>query len=301
MKKTYIAFILLSAIVLFSSLQLDEPNGHGTGNSRKSAGPPSCYAGEPPNLTTCAASGCHDGFALNSGSAQLNLDLGGADNTYTFSQQYTVTVSLSRTGLLRGGFQIIAMQDNNISTSPGIITLTQLTRTQRVDAAHPHTGGCATQNKVWIEHTSNGIDDVVNDTISWQFNWQAPSTDVGTITFYLAAVDADVDLDNTGDYVYSLSKTITATPTSIVNAIADNNMKIFPNPASNTLNIQTDNLQTAIKEIRMYDMTGCAVFNHTSFAINNTAIDVSNLSTGLYFLHITSSNGERIVKKIVKE
>lgn len=286
MKKLYIVFGLLTAALVFSSSKTDEVEGCGDGVSRKSAGPPSCYAGEPPNFQTCGSSGCHDDSPLNTGSAQLSLNLGGADVNYTPGQQYTVTFSLSRTGIMRGGFQIVALQNNDQSQTPGIITLLEPTRTQRIDAAHPHPGPCSTQNKVWIEHTDAGIDDVVNDTVQWKYNWLAPSADVGSITFYLCAVDANKDLDNTGDYVHTLSKTISALPTSIKET-ADDIVGVFPNPAGNYIVLQNLKAEQRVSIINSNSM----VVKET-LAADNAPIDVTDLASGVYF--ITNKTNKQI-------
>ncbi len=277
MKKLYIIFTLLIATLLFSSSSTDETDSCGDGVSRKSAGPPSCNAGEPPNFTSCGSAGCHDDSPLNSGSTQVDLNLGGADVNYTPGQQYTVTISLSRTGLVRGGFQIIALQDNDITKSPGIITLSEPSRTQRIDAAHPHPGGCATQNKVWIEHTDGGIDSVTNDTIKWQFNWLAPASDAGSITFYLATIDANKDLDNTGDQAYTLTKTISASTVGIQN-IAKPRITIFPNPANKFIQIETE------EPITIYINNSLGQVIHKEHLQSSSSIDISDLETGIYFL-----------------
>ncbi len=286
MKKLYIVFALFAAALVFSSSRTDYVEGCGDGISRKSAGPPSCYAGEPPLFTTCGSSGCHDDSPINSGTAQLHLDLGGADVNYIPGQQYTVTVLLSRTGIVRGGFQIVALQDSLPSKSPGFITLLEPVRTQRIDAAHPHPGPCSTQNKVWIEHTDTGIDSVANDTIQWRFSWLAPSVDEGSITFYLAAIDANKDLDNTGDYVYTLSKTISALSTSIKETDKDV-VSVFPNPASDYIRLQ--NLKGE-QRISIVSSTGMVV--KEAFVSGYAVIDVSELACGVYF--ITNTTNQRI-------
>jgi hypothetical protein len=269
--------MLLAAMVLFSSSQNDEPGSCGDGVSRKSSGPPSCYAGEPPLLATCGSGGCHDDSPVNSGTAQLNLDLGGADVNYIPGQQYTITVSLSRTGLVRGGFQIIALQDNDISTSPGIITLSDPSRTQRIDAAHPHPGPCATQNKVWIEHATAGTDNVVNNSIQWQYNWLAPSSSVGSITFYVAAIDADKDLDNTNDFVHTRTQTISTTAVGI-QSITKPIVNIFPNPADKFIQVTTEQPLT----ICIANSLGQIIRKH--HLPSAASIDVSYLEAGIYIL-----------------
>lgn len=290
MRKIYLAFTLFAATIFFSSGITDESDSCGDG-SRKSAGPPSCYAGEPPGFTTCASGGCHDDSPLNSGIAQLNLNLGGADTNYIPGQQYTITVSLTRAGLVRGGFQIIALQDSNISTSPGIITLSEPLRTQLIDAAHPHPGPCATQSKVWVEHTAAGIDNVLNDTIQWQYNWQAPATNVGSITFYVAGIDANNDQDNTGDFTYTTSKTITSFPVGI-QTFTKSDIRIFPNPAGGFIYIET----TRPFSVSIVNMLGETLHRQKANAMQ--PIDVSNFNSGIYFIK-NDETGETV--KFIKE
>jgi len=102
---------------------------------------------------------------------------------------------------------------------------------------------------------------------------------------------------------------ITNTSTTRVNIYLSTNdlmdkvvgLKIYPNPASQIINIQTDNVQSSIKSVIIYDVTGKAMQGSTSITITNATIDVSNLSNGLYFLHVEMSNGQRSVRKVVKE
>jgi hypothetical protein len=292
MKKISVVFFLLGILVLLSSSRSDEPDSCGDGVSRKSGGPPSCYAGEPPLLTTCQTSGCHEDFPLNTGTVQLHLYLGGADSAYIPGQFYTITVSISRPGMVRGGFQITALQDNHTSVSPGLYFLTDTVRTQVIDAFHSHSGGCPTQNKVWIEHTGNGIDQVAGDSIKWQYRWKAPSTNVGTITFYLAAVDANMDLDNTGDHVYSLTKQIPAAVGTSVEAIDDVQLSIFPNPANSFLEIQVGRPVL----VSIWNVTGQEVLRQR--VAQTTSIDISNFRSGIYFI---CDSEKKLLGKFVKQ
>ena len=67
------------------------------------------------------------------------------------------------------------------------------------------------------------------------------------------------------------------------------NIKVFPNPANNELNIlyisESDNSEI---EIKIYDLTGRNILSKTQ-VLNNGAnlitLDVSKLSNGIYFLH----------------
>ena len=74
----------------------------------------------------------------------------------------------------------------------------------------------------------------------------------------------------------------------------DNSLTIFPNPAKDVLNINSDK---AINQIDVYDMNGKLVKSYTN--VSNT-INIKDLSTGAYMLNITTEDGQ-VSRKIVKE
>jgi hypothetical protein len=290
MKKTIIFFLLLSSVIVFSSLRLAEDSGCGNGTGRKSAGPPSCYAGELPNNYTCATVGCHDSYSIDSGHAQVFLSLDDTTPTYQLGKSYTVTIGITRKGLVRGGFQAVVLQDNKLSFSPGVITLTDLIRTQRIDAANPHPGPCSTLQKVWIEHTSSGIDDVSNDTLKWQFQWQAPDSNVGSITFHAAALESNNDLGDSGDTVYTVKRTLAAPVILSITNLQESNMKIYPNPFFETIFIQN----ALVDNFSIIDMNGRLILQGVLQKGDNTIL-TNQLSSGIYFLE-TSQKRHLILK-----
>ena len=264
----------------------------------KSAGPPACFSGEPPRETTCHNSGCHTDFPLNTGTAHLEMKLGGAENGYTLGQIYRVRVALSKPSMTRGGFQAIALQDNNDTISPGTFTLTDLLRTQRIDRNLPHADtGCTIFGRVWIEHTEYGIDDPIQDTIRWEFDWQAPATDVGSITFYAAAVEANADLDPSGDHVYSISQTISPLATPATPPHHRPRLRFFPQPASDLLSIDFDGLTPhPADHLSLYDLTGQLLLHLPLRA----SIDLGNLPSGIYLIKV-AFGAKTWVEKIVKD
>jgi hypothetical protein len=92
-----------------------------------------------------------------------------------------------------------------------------------------------------------------------------------------------------------------------------NNVKVYPNPAGDMLNVQLVNLQSSIKieEVGIYDVAGKRVLGagdcHASLrsarndGIDGCGVDVRGLMNGLYFVHVEMSNGETVIKKLVIE
>jgi uncharacterized repeat protein (TIGR01451 family) len=76
----------------------------------------------------------------------------------------------------------------------------------------------------------------------------------------------------------------------------DKSVKMYPNPTKGTVNINCD---TTIKSIELFDVQG-RILQKVIEDKNNSQLDISNKSNGLYFLRITTDNGVK-VEKLVKE
>ena len=67
---------------------------------------------------------------------------------------------------------------------------------------------------------------------------------------------------------------------------------LYPNPTQNILSIES---QHQIETVKIYNLQGQLIKEESS-----SSIDVSNLTTGLYFVQVTV-DGKRITKKFIKE
>ena len=77
----------------------------------------------------------------------------------------------------------------------------------------------------------------------------------------------------------------------------DNSIFVYPNPANTILNFQVKN-DIIIDSVSVTDISGKQIFKSTN-TIDNT-IDVSNLSSGVYFITFTSENNS-VTKKFIKQ
>lgn len=84
-------------------------------------------------------------------------------------------------------------------------------------------------------------------------------------------------------------------------AVADNqlasNVSIFPNPASNVVNVSADKSQ--INNITITDLNGRIVKQNTVNNLSKVELNISDLSSGVYMMNVKSNNGS-VTKKIVK-
>jgi hypothetical protein len=75
------------------------------------------------------------------------------------------------------------------------------------------------------------------------------------------------------------------------------NIQLFPNPATSIVQINIQNTSESLKSIVIYDVLGKKVKENAT--IGQTSIDVSSLAKGVYMMEITSESNLKVIKKIV--
>ncbi|WP_158548343.1 T9SS type A sorting domain-containing protein [Marixanthomonas ophiurae] len=75
---------------------------------------------------------------------------------------------------------------------------------------------------------------------------------------------------------------------------------IYPNPVKNKLIIENSSLKSSQLNLSIYTIQGKEVVSKNIQFENETSIDVSNLSSGMYFINIEDERGIKTTQKIVK-
>ena len=80
----------------------------------------------------------------------------------------------------------------------------------------------------------------------------------------------------------------------------ENEFEVYPNPASNQLNIRLHNTNTAILSLTLFDVSGRTVLHKTEFSGNKNdyQVNIDHLNNGLYLLKINSVE-KTITKRII--
>ena len=86
-------------------------------------------------------------------------------------------------------------------------------------------------------------------------------------------------------------------PTSVED-IAGKGITIFPNPTNNNITVSSRN---NITSITIYGIIGNVALNIMNNKSNKLSFDISTLSKGIYFVEITDSYNNKILKKLIKE
>jgi uncharacterized repeat protein (TIGR01451 family) len=154
-----------------------------------SSGPPAGYTRAPGEEPEACAE-CH--VTSEAGTGQISIE---APATYIPTQTYPITVRHTNIDLtrLRWGFQLTVL--DGADEKAGNLQSTDAF-TQVLNNAGP---GNARQ---YIEHTAVGTFAGQQGGASWTFDWTAPATDVGIVTFYAAGNHANNDGNSSGDHIY---------------------------------------------------------------------------------------------------
>ncbi len=119
--------------------------------------------------------------------------------SYVPGQTYQITVQHTTTDTTRKrwGFQLTSLRSGN--TAAGTFATTDST-TQTLSG-----GG-----RFYVNQTSAGTFRNQTGGATWTFNWTAPATDVGAITFYASGLQANNANGDSGDQTYVASQQISA-------------------------------------------------------------------------------------------
>lgn len=216
---------------------------------------------------------CHFPGANFSAAAEIttNIPAGG----YALGETYQITVNGTSSGAAAYGFQITA-ERNSDNTKVGFFTESTGTVTQD--------GGTR------VSHSSR------NPSGTWTFDWTAPSSDEGDITFYTAVNAVNSNGGTTGDQVVTASQ-----PIGGVLSVAENtrlNFEMYPNPALNEFNIQLAT-GTDTADVEVYDVSGRRVATQ-KVTQENKEVNIQNLSSGMYIVKV-AADGKVGTQQFIKQ
>lgn len=162
-----------------------------------------------PGETNCRA--CHTGNVLNASGGSISITSNIPSWEYTPGAVYTINVTVARTGFTLWGLGVEALNSSN--TNAGTFIITNTTTTRLLNAANGRSN---------VTHRLNVI---ATGTYTFSFNWRAPATNVGNVTFYVAGMAANKNGANSGDYVYTTTQV--STPNNLTITTGNINGNLF--------------------------------------------------------------------------
>ena len=133
---------------------------------------------------------CHFDAAVNTPPGRVTLT--GVPERFVPGERYPITITLSRPGMMIGGFQLAARLDGDGSQAG---TLAPGPGEDKRIKVEPGKIQYANQRQAGTDLAEAGV-------AKWTVLWTAPNT-TGTVRFHVAANAADKDEAARGDYIYT--------------------------------------------------------------------------------------------------
>ncbi|MEP7127691.1 MAG: choice-of-anchor V domain-containing protein [Chitinophagales bacterium] len=229
---------------------------------------------------------CHGGTP-NTGSGNVSFDFGNGITQYVPGDIYDATVTVSQADLDKYGFVITARKSTNASVGDFVL----------IDSIN--TRKFTESGKKYFGHTPCGADALVPGSRTWNFQWTAPATDEGVVTFYISSLAANHDHDLTGDQVYALTKTLDISTGTLSSTMIED-VRVFSNPEQDEAIILLSN-DWINANLTLISADGRNIhIISSSIPSNRTSIRKNdwNLSEGIYLIKIQLAE-QMVVKKII--
>jgi len=265
MKKLYNALIILAIPALFLIF---------TSEIGSTSGSPGGKTGSPGDQNQ-NCTGCHMGTATTEQLWIQSPEL--LTQGYNSGQTYNMLVIGLNSDPQKFGFEATAEAAGGIKVGtfiPGPDGRTKL----------------ANNNKS-VTHTAAGTVPLTGEGTVWNFQWTAPETTTGNITFYAAINVANGNGANSGDQI-KLS-TFTISPAVGINDnFHDASFNVYPNPAEDFINVISSQ---KLERIQILNLIGQVVYTSEPSA-QASRIDLSDFQKGIYFIK-AGKQTERIIIK----
>lgn len=232
------------------------------------------YTGSPgDSLKNCTA--CHGGDAIKvEGWVQSNIPSSG----YIPGERYTITPINYESGATRFGFEV-SPQDLK-GNLLGQMIITDTLRTKFV-------GG-----EKYVTYTANGIDG--QDSVAWNFDWIAPATGTGDVTFY-GGFNSNYDNHKDNDKTYLSTLTVKEKISSSVSDLSEiiSEFKLFPNPTSDFVSVNLDLKEKSRVTIDISDLSCKQVTSLVDEDLSGNfskKFSTSQLTNGTYLVRFKIGN-----------
>jgi uncharacterized protein (TIGR03437 family) len=256
------------------------------------SGPDPGYAGVPGELGTCAV--CH-----GSGASSVNTKGGSVSiafpngPTYTPGQKQHWVVTVADSTARRWGFEATARQASSNSTQAGSFKSTDtntqvLCSTTGFRAQFNNSGTCASNAPLmYVEHTLAGTRLGTTGSVTFEFDWTPPATDVGAINVYIAGNAANGNnQDDFGDHIYSASYTLkTATNGPTVTSVVNGASFTGNIAAGSWVSILGTNLSGNSRSWTSADFT-----NGTPTSLDGVSVSIGGKAAFVYYISPTQIN-----------
>lgn len=284
MMKTIVCIGLLALVVGLSSFQQENTKRISKYDANStllfSTGINSGATGAP-GESTCFD--CHQG-GLQDGSAQHIFTVsqnGNAVSSYIPGQTYDVKLELT-TGNVLEGFQATVLDLANDDMA-GNFTSTN----NGTNVIQPGSG-----SRQYVNQTANSN---MEGNPGWEWEWEAPSNDLGPVRFYVASNVADGDLNPDDDFIYTSEYTFGSPLGTEETTENISGFEVGYTMENNSLQIRIDTELSEMMFLNVIDLSGRSVLTkmigQSSIGSNEEQVFLpAHLESGIYVVHFFVGN-----------
>lgn len=288
-KFIYAFFTLFLCAVLFMANKNGRAFSQGLGNT----GAPGDETNSNGTPKTCQS--CHN----TSSAIQVTLDIEVMDDSgnpiteYIPEQIYDVKVTINSVGSATPagyGFQLLCLKAPLGVSGANWQAYSSPASNVRIAVA-------SSNGRQYAEHKGP------SSSNEFMVKWTAPAVGTGTITFYSCGNGVNLNDSSGGDNAacdqLELAEGEALSDKDFAGEVS---LNLFPNPVNDILNLEINGQLTGTFEMRIFNLAGQQVKTSQLDLIvgeNKTALDVSDLASGNYFLQL--SDGRKMMsRKLVK-
>lgn len=284
MKKQLLNFALLASVGAFFAFQnasivtkkfhkIPTNNNGASGGSTGAPGESNCTS-------------CHNGTVQSGATENVLVMLDGSTpvTQYTPGATYTMNFGMS-SNVTKKGFQATAFTPSN--TMAGTFT------------AGSNTSIKTSGSKKYAGHTNSSN----TGTATWNWTWTAPTTNVGTVTFYVASNKSNNNNNDNGDVIYLSQHTFQANTSDVKEKVFNPNFKAWLN--DDKMNLKFNSLQAQKVSVNVVDLAGKSVafrnLGYSHVGENNLDFNMnSSLPSGMYMVQLFLDNTPYTFKVYMK-
>ncbi len=273
--KTFLLLPLLSAFILTVHIT--------TRSVSNNQGAPAGHTGSPFDNKTCARSQCHNTTATPlTGLITSTVPPSG----YVPGTTYTITCSCSQSGINKWGFQVSPMNASGMLLGTPVITNALSTKIV---------------SGKYITHTASGTAGTGSKT--WSFNWVAPLSGTGNVTFYGAFNFANGNGNSSGDLIHTSSLTLPENTTGISETpVMASSFRISQNPFREYLEVSLELTKAETVLLSLLDGSGKRYFSQEQQELppgkQLLRMETGNLAPGIYWVLVQTGQDTRLLKAL---
>ncbi len=275
--------LLFAVLLLFSSLVFKEVYTN-------VGGAPAFRTGAP-SESTCATSSCHSG-TLNSGPGNCSIVSDIPPTGYVPGQVYSITATITETGKIRFGFELLAAYSPVSGSQSGFPAVANAVETKLVSGS----------GRTYVTHKSAGTSG--SGTRTWTVNWTAPNPGSGDVTFYACFNAANNDGGRFGDKIYSCSLNVSQLVVDVKELYTFLESTIYPTAGFGDFQVMVRNASASEILMHVYDESGFLLpaVSGSLFLVHGDfhhSLDLSNEVPGMYFIELSGMYFHKVQKVIV--